>query len=144
MSNSKPLLGPCDSYQLEPFIYPWAWEMSRQQENNGWTPEEIQVGPDVADYKNPDIDPSHCELENLAMLTRRELVYFNNLLHAVPPARELRRALVARVKLLAAAHGRAEGLGMTPQQRRTVLGVMRRPERGYARASADLEDIHAR
>lgn len=78
-----------------------------------------------------DTDPSHCELENLAMLTRRELVYFNNLLHAVPPARELRRALVARVKLLAAAHGRAEGLGMTPKQRRAVLGVMRRPERGY-------------
>lgn len=28
----KPLLGPCDSYQLEPFAYPWAWEMSRAQE----------------------------------------------------------------------------------------------------------------
>ena len=78
-----------------------------------------------------DTDPSHCELDNLACLTRRELVYFNNLNHAVPPERELRRALVARVKLLAAAHGRAEGLGMTPQQRRAVLVVMRRPDRVY-------------
>lgn len=76
-----------------------------------------------------DTDPSHCELDNLAMLTRRELVYFNNLNHAVPPERELRRALVARVKLLAAAHGRAERIGMTPAQRQQVLGVMRRPAR---------------
>ena len=83
-----------------------------------------------------DTDPSHCELDNLACLTRRELVYFNNLNHAVPPDREARRALVARVKLLAAAHGRAEGLGMTPQQRRAVLGVMRRPERVYGQRGA--------
>ncbi len=32
--NIKPLLGPCDSYQLEPFAYPWAWDMARAQENN--------------------------------------------------------------------------------------------------------------
>lgn len=83
-----------------------------------------------------DTDPSHCELDNLAMLTRRELVFFNNLNHAVPPERDLRRALVARVKLLAAAHGRAEGLGMSPQQRRAVLGVMRRPERVYGQRGA--------
>lgn len=30
--NIKPLLGPCDSYQLEPFAYPWAWDMARAQE----------------------------------------------------------------------------------------------------------------
>ncbi len=83
-----------------------------------------------------DTDPGHCELDNLACLTRRELVYFNNLNHAVPPERELRRALVARVKLLAAANSRAEGLGMTPQQRRAVLGVMRRPERVYGQRGA--------
>lgn len=55
----KPLLGPCDSYQLEPFSYLWAWEMARQQEANTWSPEEIQVGGDVADYKSLNMDPRH-------------------------------------------------------------------------------------
>ena len=76
-----------------------------------------------------DTDHSLCELDNLACLTRRELVFFNNLNHAVPPERELRRALVARVKLLAAAHRRAESLGMTLTQRHAALGVMRRAAR---------------
>ena len=58
----KPLLGPCDSYQLEPFAYPWAWEMARAQENNNWAPEEIAVAPDVADYKDPSLDPRHKHL----------------------------------------------------------------------------------
>jgi len=57
-SNPKPLFGPCDSYQLEPFAYPWAWEMARQQEHNNWAPEEIQVHGDVADYNNPNLDPA--------------------------------------------------------------------------------------
>lgn len=55
----KPILGPCDSYQLEPFIYPWAWEMARAQEANTWSPEEIAVAPDVANYKDPNLDPRH-------------------------------------------------------------------------------------
>lgn len=76
-----------------------------------------------------DTDPSHCELDNLACLTRRELLFYNNITHAVPPERELRRALVARVKLLAAAHRRAETLGMTLTQRHAALGVTRRPPR---------------
>jgi ribonucleoside-diphosphate reductase beta chain len=55
--NPKPLLGPCDSYQLEPFAYEWAWAMARAQEHNNWAPEEIAVAPDVADWKDPDLDP---------------------------------------------------------------------------------------
>lgn len=48
----KPLLGPCDSYQLEPFEYEWAWTMAREQEHNNWAPEEIPVAPDVALYRS--------------------------------------------------------------------------------------------
>ena len=59
---NKPLLGPCDSYQLEPFAYPWAWEMARAQEHNNWAPEEIGVAPDVADYKDPTLDSKHKHL----------------------------------------------------------------------------------
>ena len=58
----KPLLGPCDSYQLEPFVYEWAWTMARAQENNNWAPEEIAVASDVADYKDPTLDPRHKHL----------------------------------------------------------------------------------
>lgn len=53
----KPLLGPCDSYQLEPFAYEWAWKMAFAQEQNNWSPNEIAVASDVADYKNPAVDP---------------------------------------------------------------------------------------
>jgi ribonucleoside-diphosphate reductase beta chain len=60
--KTKPLLGPCDSYQLEPFAYPWAWEMSRAQENANWAPEEIAVAGDVADWKNPATNPRHKHL----------------------------------------------------------------------------------
>jgi ribonucleoside-diphosphate reductase beta chain len=60
--NPKPLLGPCDSYQLEPFAYEWAWTMCRVRENDSWFPEEIPVGPDVADYKDPSLDPKHKHL----------------------------------------------------------------------------------
>lgn len=65
--NAKPLLGPCDSYQLEPFAYPWAWEMSRAQEHNTWSPEEIQVAGDVADYKHANTDPKHKHLFEAVM-----------------------------------------------------------------------------
>ena len=63
----KPLLGPCDSYQLEPFSYEWAWIMSRQQESNTWSPDEISVASDIADYKNPDLDPKYRHLFDAVM-----------------------------------------------------------------------------
>ena len=62
MAIGKPLLGPCDSYQLEPFQYEWAWAMARAQENNNWAPEEIAVASDVADHKDPTLDPRHKHL----------------------------------------------------------------------------------
>ena len=83
----KPLLGPCDSYQLEPFAYPWAWEMSRAQENNNWAPEEIQVGPDVADYKNPAIDPRHKHLFEsvMAQLTTFDILRGDEIAECLQP-----------------------------------------------------------
>ena len=53
--TAKPIFGPCDSYQLEPFAYEWAWTMGLDQEDNNWAPEEIQVGPDVQDYRDPNL-----------------------------------------------------------------------------------------
>ena len=53
--TTKPLFGPCDSYQLEPYAYPWAWDMYKDCLANTWMPEEIQVHHDVATYKNPEL-----------------------------------------------------------------------------------------
>jgi ribonucleoside-diphosphate reductase beta chain len=36
--------------------------MARAQENNNWAPEEIAVATDVADWKNPAVDPRHKHL----------------------------------------------------------------------------------
>jgi ribonucleoside-diphosphate reductase beta chain len=60
--TSKPILGPCDSYQLAPFAYEWAWNMYKDCRKNEWTPQEIGMGNDVADYKSPDLDPKHRHL----------------------------------------------------------------------------------
>ena len=85
--NSKPLLGPCDSYQLEPFAYPWAWEMARQQEANTWSPEEIQVGGDVADYKDPTLDPRHKHLFEsvMAQLTTFDILRGDEIAECLQP-----------------------------------------------------------
>lgn len=58
----KPILGPCDSYQLAPFAYKWAWDMYQDCRANEWTPKEIGVDKDVADWKSPELPESHRHL----------------------------------------------------------------------------------
>ena len=62
MSNNKPILGPCDSYQLAPFQYEFAWDMYKECRKNEWSPAEIGVGEDVADWKSADLPDSHRHL----------------------------------------------------------------------------------
>lgn len=71
-----------------------------------------------------DTDPNHTELDNLACLTRRELVIYNRLVSQVPPERELRRGLVARAKLLAGAYQAAERVGMSRTRLRQAIGAL--------------------
>lgn len=56
---NKQILGPCNTYQLEPFQYEWAWTMAREQEQNNWSPEEIPVAPDVAQYRGETVPAEH-------------------------------------------------------------------------------------
>jgi ribonucleoside-diphosphate reductase beta chain len=67
----KPILGPCDSYQLAPFAYPWAWEMYDDCRANEWTPQEIGVSGDVADWKDPTLPDAqrHLFISIMAQLT---------------------------------------------------------------------------
>lgn len=83
----KPLLGPCDSYELEPFQYPWAWEMSRNQEANTWSPEEIAVASDVHDYKNSAVDPKHKHLFEsvMAQLTTFDILRGDEIAESLLP-----------------------------------------------------------
>lgn len=92
----KPLLGPCDSYQLEPFAYEWAWTMARAQENNNWAPEEIAVAPDVADYKDPTLDPKHKHLfvSVMAQLTTFDIERGDDAAGRCPSARRTTRAML--------------------------------------------------
>ncbi len=85
--SHKPLLGPCDSYQLEPFAYEWAWLMARQQENNSWVPDEIAVSSDVADYKNPALDPRHKHLFEsvMAQLTTFDILRGDEIAECLQP-----------------------------------------------------------
>lgn len=62
MSNNKPLLGPCNSYQLVPFAYEWSWELYQQCRKNEWSPKEIGVAEDVADWKSNDLPDVHRHL----------------------------------------------------------------------------------
>lgn len=68
---NKPLLGPCDTYELEPFEYPWAWDMSLECENNTWSPEEISVADDVQQWKGGALSTGeqHLFLAVMAQLT---------------------------------------------------------------------------
>lgn len=55
----KSLLGPCTQFQLEPFTYPFFWDLvEKQMMPNTWAPQEIQVGGDLAVYKNLQQDSS--------------------------------------------------------------------------------------
>lgn len=46
-------------FQLEPFTYPWAWDMARECEKNTWVPEQIGVGEDVATHRDPSLPASY-------------------------------------------------------------------------------------
>ena len=67
----KPILGPCDSYQLAPFDYPWAWELYQDCRANEWTPQEIGIGEDVKNWKDPSLPEAqkHLFLSIMAQLT---------------------------------------------------------------------------
>lgn len=71
MSRSKPMFGECDSYQLEPFAFPEAWDRYKNMRKNEWTPEEIPVAPDVAHYRdqNTPIQITSSFLSVMAQLT---------------------------------------------------------------------------
>ena len=82
--------------------------MARAQENNNWAPEEIQVGPDVADYKNPALDP---DIASLVALLRKLAYYAHHDVSIAEEAADLIEALSVDAErwrklchLLAAAH----------------------------------------
>ena len=99
---AKPVFGPCDSYQLEPFTYPEAWDRYKRMRKNEWSPEQIGVAEDVACFRSPDT-PSYsidAFLAVMAQLTvfdlKRGLDAAETFMNIVQPA-EIKAALTRMV-----------------------------------------------
>ena len=68
-----------------------------------------------------DGDTDHLALDNLACVTRAELVRLNQLNWRSLRSTEARKALIAEAKLLTQAHRRARELGLNWGQRRRLI-----------------------
>lgn len=54
-NDKRLILGKTDVLQLFPLKYPWAWDRFLESQKNHWTPLDIAMGPDIADYNNPEL-----------------------------------------------------------------------------------------
>ena len=50
MEDKRVVNGEADVNQLAPFKYPWAWEFFLNANKNHWTPLDVNMSQDVADY----------------------------------------------------------------------------------------------
>ena len=76
--------GKTDINQLAPFRYPWAWDMFLKANNNHWTPTEISMAKDLADYVH-ELTPEerHMYEHVLAYLTTSDILVMRNLAVAI-------------------------------------------------------------
>lgn len=72
-----------DLNQLFPLRYQWAWDMFLQANENHWTPMDIAMADDVAQYNNLIPEIKHLYLTNLAMLTTFDVLRERDLSEAV-------------------------------------------------------------
>lgn len=59
------------SLQLHPLRYPWAWDIYLKMFDNHWSPREIQMAPDIAQWRREVLPPNlaHAFLTIFAQLT---------------------------------------------------------------------------
>ena len=50
VNDKRVINAKTDINQLAPFKYEWAWEFFLKANNNHWTPNEINMSNDLADY----------------------------------------------------------------------------------------------
>jgi ribonucleoside-diphosphate reductase beta chain len=71
--------GKADINQLSPMKYPWAWEYFLNANKNHWTPLEVPMGPDIADYRILTPAERHVYENVLAYLTTSDILAMRNI-----------------------------------------------------------------
>ena len=80
VNDKRVINAKTDINQLAPFKYEWAWEFFLKANNNHWTPNEINMSNDLADYTTK-LTPAEKHLyENvLAYLTTADILAMRNI-----------------------------------------------------------------
>ncbi|MEH6650988.1 MAG: ribonucleotide-diphosphate reductase subunit beta [Motiliproteus sp.] len=72
--------GQTDINQLAPFKYPWAWSYFLNANKNHWTPLDINMASDLADYQHKlSADERHVYENVLAYLTTSDILAMRNI-----------------------------------------------------------------
>jgi ribonucleoside-diphosphate reductase beta chain len=78
-SDKRVVNGKGDINQLMPLRYAWAWEYFLNANKNHWTPLEVPMGPDIADYRNLSPAEKHVYENVLAYLTTSDILAMRNI-----------------------------------------------------------------
>lgn len=80
MEDKRVVNGEADVNQLAPFKYPWAWEFFLNANKNHWTPLDVNMSQDVADYHHKLTTEERHVFENvLAYLTTSDILAMRNI-----------------------------------------------------------------
>lgn len=83
-TNEKRIICGPTINQLVPFRYPWAWEWYLDSNKNHWTPSDVNMAPDISDYKfKLSADDRHLFITMLATLTTADIVALRNVSFAI-------------------------------------------------------------
>lgn len=83
-TNEKRIICGPTINQLVPFRYPWAWEWYLDSNKNHWTPSDVNMAPDINDYRfRLSADDRHLFITMLATLTTADIVALRNVSFAV-------------------------------------------------------------
>ena len=79
VNDKRVVNGKTDINQLSPMKYPWAWEYFLNANKNHWTPLEVPMGPDIADYRILTPAERHVYDNVLAYLTTSDILAMRNI-----------------------------------------------------------------
>lgn len=78
--DKRVINGQTDINQLAPFKYPWAWNFFLNANKNHWTPLDVNMAQDVADYRNKLTPEEKHVYENvLSYLTTSDILAMRNI-----------------------------------------------------------------
>lgn len=78
--DKRVINGQADINQLAPFRYPWAWNFFLNANKNHWTPLDINMSQDVADYRHRlTLEERHVYENVLAYLTTSDILAMRNI-----------------------------------------------------------------